>query len=235
MNTIVALIYFLGAIAAGAVVLMLGLPAIAVSAVALALAAIGLAVWTTLPRRDDRDADIERQIATLRRHADHAVQTRPRVRAQRLRLHARPPQGRAQGRQAQSPAAVECAITAPTAATPTAPAGSPPAWPAPRSIAMPTVELPPVTDAHRRQAFALFKWPGVTFEQAMAVDLRRRLIEACAHGIRTREYQASQRDARKARYQPWCQDAIFGARPASPRHLLAQRDLKRLAAHDPDD
>ena len=81
MNTIVALIYFLGAIAAGAVVLMLGLPAIAVSAVALALAAIGLAVWTTLPRRDDRDADIERQIATLRRHADHAVQTRPRVRA----------------------------------------------------------------------------------------------------------------------------------------------------------
>jgi hypothetical protein len=81
MNTIVAIIYFLGAIAAGAVVLMLGLPAIAVSAVALALAAIGLAVWTTLPRRDDRDADIERQIASLRRHADHAVTTRPRVRA----------------------------------------------------------------------------------------------------------------------------------------------------------
>ncbi len=54
-------------------------------------------------------------------------------------------------------------------------------------------------------------------------------------GSRTREYQASQRDARKARYQPWCQDAIFGARPASPRHLLAARDLKRLAAHDLDD
>ena len=81
MNTIVALIYFLGAIAAGAVVLMLGLPAIAVSAVALAMAAIGVAVWITLPRRDDRDADIERQIQSLRRHADHAVQTRPRVRA----------------------------------------------------------------------------------------------------------------------------------------------------------
>ena len=28
-----------------------------------------------------READIQRQIATLRRHADHAVQTRPRVRA----------------------------------------------------------------------------------------------------------------------------------------------------------
>ena len=25
---------------------------------------------------------------------------------------------------------------------------------------MPTIELPPVTDAHRRQAFALFKWPA---------------------------------------------------------------------------
>ncbi len=46
---------------------------------------------------------------------------------------------------------------------------------------------------------------------------------------------ASQRDARKARSQPWCQDAIFGARSASTRHLLAQRDLKRLAAHDLDD
>ena len=81
MNTIVALIYFFGAIAAGSVVLMLGLPVIAVSAVALAMAAIGVAVWITLPRRDDRDADIERQIQSLRRHADHAVQTRPRVRA----------------------------------------------------------------------------------------------------------------------------------------------------------
>ena len=100
---------------------------------------------------------------------------------------------------------------------------------------MPTIELPPVTDEHRRAAFALFHWPDVTYEQAMRVDLRRRLIEACAHGIRTREHQARQRDARKARYQPWCQDAIFGARPASPRHLLAQRDLKRLAAHDLDD
>jgi len=32
---------------------------------------------------------------------------------------------------------------------------------------MPTIELPPVTDAHRRAAFALFHWPDVSFEQAL--------------------------------------------------------------------
>ena len=48
--------------------------------VALVIAAIGVLIWACLPERD-RDADIERQIATLRRHADHAVATRPRVRA----------------------------------------------------------------------------------------------------------------------------------------------------------
>ena len=46
----------------------------------LALLAIGVLIWAALPRRDRRNADIERQIATLRRHADHAVATRPRVR-----------------------------------------------------------------------------------------------------------------------------------------------------------
>ena len=46
----------------------------------LALLAIGVLIWAALPRRTRRDADIERQIATLRRHADHAVATRPRVR-----------------------------------------------------------------------------------------------------------------------------------------------------------
>jgi len=47
----------------------------------LALLALGVLIWSVLPRRNARDADIERQIATLRRHADHAVATRPRVRA----------------------------------------------------------------------------------------------------------------------------------------------------------
>ena len=46
----------------------------------LALLAIGVLIWACLPERD-RNSDIERQIASLRRHADHAVATRPRVRA----------------------------------------------------------------------------------------------------------------------------------------------------------
>jgi len=56
-------------------------PAIAAALLVLALLIIGLAIWILLPARDDREADIDRQIATLRRHADHAVHTRPRVRA----------------------------------------------------------------------------------------------------------------------------------------------------------
>ena len=56
-------------------------PAIAAALLVLALLIIGLAIWILLPRADDREADIERQIQSLRRHADHAVATRPRVRA----------------------------------------------------------------------------------------------------------------------------------------------------------
>ncbi len=55
-------------------------PAIAAALLVLALLIIGLAIWILLPRADDREADIERQIQSLRRHADNAVATRPRVR-----------------------------------------------------------------------------------------------------------------------------------------------------------
>ena len=74
----------------------------------------------------------------------------------------------------------------------------------------------------------VLRTPG---DQAMAVDLRRRLIEACAHGIRKREHQAQQRGIR---YAGWCQHAIFGARPI-PAGAKPPIDLKRLAAHDLDD
>lgn len=50
----------------------------------LAVACIGILIWSALPARSAkarRDADIERQIKTLRHSADHAVATRPRVRA----------------------------------------------------------------------------------------------------------------------------------------------------------
>ena len=58
------------------------LPAIVLAFITLvALLAIGVLIWQALPRRNARERDIERQIATLRKGADHAVQTRPRVRA----------------------------------------------------------------------------------------------------------------------------------------------------------
>ena len=55
-------------------------PYIAALVVLLVIVSIGVLIWACLPERD-RNSDIERQIATLRRNADHAVQTRPRVRA----------------------------------------------------------------------------------------------------------------------------------------------------------
>ena len=55
-------------------------PYIAALVVLLVIVSIGVLIWACLPERD-RDSDIERQIQSLRRHADHAVATRPRVRA----------------------------------------------------------------------------------------------------------------------------------------------------------
>jgi hypothetical protein len=55
-------------------------PYIAALVVLLVVASIGVLIWACLPERD-RNSDIDRQIASLRRHADHAVATRPRVRA----------------------------------------------------------------------------------------------------------------------------------------------------------
>ena len=59
------------------------LPAwLAAAVVLLAVVSIGVLIWSALPtRRSRRDADIERQIKTLRQGADHAVARRPRVRA----------------------------------------------------------------------------------------------------------------------------------------------------------
>lgn len=55
-------------------------PYIAALVVLLVIVSIGVLIWACLPERD-RNSDIERQIASLRHKADHAVQTRPRVRA----------------------------------------------------------------------------------------------------------------------------------------------------------
>ena len=54
------------------------------------------------------------------------------------------------------------------------------------------LDMPPVTDAHRRAAFCGMRWAGWTYEAAMAFDMRRRLIECRAHQLRTREWLATQ-------------------------------------------
>ena len=55
-------------------------PYIAALVVLLVIVSIGVLIWACLPERD-RNSDIDRQIASLRRHADQDVATRPRVRA----------------------------------------------------------------------------------------------------------------------------------------------------------
>lgn len=58
-------------------------PYLAAFVVLLVIAAIGVLIWAMLPERtpSDRYRDIDRQIQSLRRHADQDVQRRPRVRA----------------------------------------------------------------------------------------------------------------------------------------------------------
>ncbi len=56
-------------------------PYLAALVVALVIGAIGILIWASLP--EPGNADIERQCQSLRRHADHAVQHRPRVPAAR--------------------------------------------------------------------------------------------------------------------------------------------------------
>ena len=55
-------------------------PYIAALVVLLVIVSICVLIWACLPERD-RNSDIDRQIASLRRHADQDVATRPRVRA----------------------------------------------------------------------------------------------------------------------------------------------------------
>lgn len=92
--------------------------------------------------------------------------------------------------------------------------------------------LPEVTDEHRRQAFALHapKWPGVTFDEAMQVDIRRKLIEVCAHVLRKNQARADRRQ-QPYRTTRWSADILLGPRPCQ----RPATDLKRLAAHDLDD
>jgi hypothetical protein len=84
------------------------------------------------------------------------------------------------------------------------------------------VDLPEVTDVHRRAAFESLRMVGWTYEAARANDTRRRVIEARAHQLRTRQWKTELRAAERAAWTP---------RTYIPQVL----DLKRLAAGDRDD
>lgn len=84
--------------------------------------------------------------------------------------------------------------------------------------------LPPVTDAHRIEAFRRFAWADWNFDQAMADPLRGRLLEARAHQLRTQEWKGH----KAASFFP----APTRLRVASTRPLF---DAKRAAAGDFDD
>lgn len=81
---------------------------------------------------------------------------------------------------------------------------------------MPMPDLPPVTDAHRAAAFERLAMRGWTLDAALADPLRRRVIEALAHQLRTAEWKAqhAQRTRLVRRLQPasgrWCTQRVAG-------------------------
>lgn len=76
--------------------------------------------------------------------------------------------------------------------------------------------LPPVTDAHRAAAFDRLALRGWALAAAMQDPLRRRVIEALAHQLRTAEWKAqhAQRTRVVRRVQPatgrWCSQRVAG-------------------------
>lgn len=50
---------------------------------------------------------------------------------------------------------------------------------------------PAVTEVHQRAAFAQMGWVGWTYEQAMADDVRSRVLMALARSLRNREWRAA--------------------------------------------
>ena len=81
---------------------------------------------------------------------------------------------------------------------------------------MPTTTMPPVTDAHRAAAFERLAMRGWTLAAALQDPLRRRVIEALAHQLRTAEWKS--RHAQRTRTvrrvdasgQRWCTQRVAG-------------------------
>ena len=53
----------------------------------------------------------------------------------------------------------------------------------------PADDMPPVTDAHLRTAFAKLRWPNLTYDQVMADPVRSKVVQACAHQLRRQEWE----------------------------------------------
>lgn len=88
--------------------------------------------------------------------------------------------------------------------------------------------LPPVTDAHRRQAFAILSMPAWTYTAAMADPLRGQVIEAMAASIRTAHWRAAHTQTQRLvrRLNPktgtWCTQRV----PGPYDHHQAAIDLR---------
>ena len=104
---------------------------------------------------------------------------------------------------------------------------------------MQAIDLPPVTEGHRRQAFAKLAIRGRTYEEAMRVGVFSKLIEAVAHHLRTKEA-----GLRRGHRAAWCVETVLGpsaqlkprsTTPTAWPQLPAGRDGKRAAAGDVDD
>lgn len=77
-----------------------------------------------------------------------------------------------------------------------------------------------VTEAHQRAAFAAFAWTGWTFEQAMADEVRSRLVRLRARQLCSQQARTTRRVVVPA---------------AGAQRWLASFDCKRAAAGDRDD
>lgn len=102
---------------------------------------------------------------------------------------------------------------------------------------MSRADLPPVTEVHRQAAYALMRWNGTTFAQAMAHPVQGRVIECRAAQLRTQEWERTTQHTvvpvRRVRLgvdgHPvgWCTQMAPGPRVASPQvDFFNQREGK---------
>lgn len=81
-------------------------------------------------------------------------------------------------------------------------------------------DKPPVTEAHRREAFASMRWQGRTYANTMADPVYARIVEIRATLIRNREYWAAKggKPGRPAAPEPEPRTQHnFASHPRTPR------------------